>query len=240
MNIIDDNRYTREIDAFGTTLERPLAVIVVSAHWESRGTLVSTVAQPTTIHDFLGFPRSLYEITYPAPGAPELAERVADTLGFGIDAERGLDHGAWAVLKRLFPKADVPVCQLSLDRALTPRQHYELGRKLGFLRDEGVLVVGSGDIVHNLYLMEPQRDAEPFDWAASFDEFVKTCIMKGDDESLIRYEQRGDEARLSIPTNEHYLPMLYVLAMRRDGDQATYFHEGIQHASVSMSSFVLG
>jgi 4,5-DOPA dioxygenase extradiol len=218
-------------------------VLCVSAHWYLPATLVTAAQTPRTIHDFGGFPKELSAVRYPAPGAPELAARVADLLAplpVGLDTRWGLDHGTWSVLVHVFPKADVPVVQLSIDETQPPRFHHELGRRLAPLRDEGVLLVGSGNLVHNLHAYAWGRHpAAPFDWAVRFETKARELIAAGDDVPLVDYESLGEDALLSAPTPEHYLPLLYVLGARLPGDAARFPVEGIDGGSVSMLSVEL-
>jgi len=244
MNALLDNAYTRAWAAIGTSLPRPAAVLAVSAHWYLPATMVTASRTPRTIHDFGGFPRELYQVEYPAPGSPELAERVQDLLApaqVRLDEGWGLDHGTWSVLCHVFPNADVPVVQLSIDETAPPQLHYEMGRRLAPLRDEGVLIVGSGNIVHNLHTYAWGRHGvEPFDWAIRFEEQARACLLKGDDAQLIDYERLGRDATLSVPTPEHYLPLLYVIAVRAEGEQVSFPVEGVDGGSVSMLAVQIG
>lgn len=242
MYAIEENRYMQKWRRLGDTLPRPEAILCISAHWESEGLRLSGAAAPETIHDFYGFPQALFDVQYPAPGSPELAALVAGELSDlnpVIDGERGLDHGAWAVLKGLYPDADVPVVQLSLDRRQPPHRHYELGRRLAFLRERGVLLLGSGNIVHNLGNIV-WRPAAQHAWALEFDAAVASAIEAGEDDAVIRYEQFGEAARLAVPTNEHYLPLLYILALRRPQESITFFNAVVEMGSLSMRSLLLG
>jgi 4,5-DOPA dioxygenase extradiol len=244
MNAIEDNVYSRAWREAAETIPRPKAILCISAHWETEGTFVTAMAQPKTIHDFYGFPDALYRVRYPAPGSPELAERVRSLAGstavrLDDGYSWGLDHGAWSVLRRMYPGADIPTVQLSLDRTQHPLFHYELGRELFALREEGVLVVGSGNIVHNLRLL--QWDAvEPFPWAAEFDHTAAELIRAGEHDQLVAYQALGEAARLSIPTNEHYLPLLYTLALQQAGEPVSFFAEGLPLGSISMRSVRIG
>lgn len=232
--------------ALGRDLPRPKAVLMVSAHWETHGgTAVTAMPRPATIHDFRGFPQALFDMQYPAPGSPELAARVralAGLEGVALDEAWGLDHGTWSVLVHSYPDADIPVVQLSMDRALSPRQHYELGRRLRPLRDEGVLIAGSGDIVHNLRAMRRDGSNEPFDWALRFDAAVKAALSDGDHDRLIALADpagpAGDDARLAA--DEHFLPLLYVAAQQDPGEPVRFFNEAIDLGSVSMTGVVFG
>lgn len=241
MNALEDNAFTRAWRAVAAALPRPRAVLCVSAHWETDGPRVTAREQPRTIHDFYGFPPELFRVQYPAPGAPALAERVV-ALGAAHGAARdtgwGIDHGAWSVLIRMYPEADVPVVQLSLDTGLSPAEHFALARALRPLRDEGVLLLGSGNIVHNLRLMRWESTA--FDWAEAFDARVAERIEQGDDDALIDWRALGPGAALAVPTAEHYLPLLYALAQRGPGEKATFFAEGVTLGSISMRSVRIG
>jgi 4,5-DOPA dioxygenase extradiol len=241
MNAIEDNAYRRSWGALGKRLRRPKAILCVSAHWETRGVYVTGSEHPDTIHDFNGFPRALFDVRYPAPGSPELARRVADLLDpvrVHIDANRGLDHGAWGVLQPMYPEADIPVVQLSLSVLQPGAWHYDLARELAPLRDEGVLVVASGNIVHNLRLFK-YKDAAPLDWASRFDEDVAEHIATGHHDGLLGYETLGSDALLAIPSPEHYLPLLYVLGMQREDDPVEFFNDEVRSA-LSMRSVLIG
>ena len=241
-NAIEDNEFSRAWLEMAQLLPcRPRAIVCVSAHWESAGTLVCAVDRPKTIHDFGGFPRELFDLQYPAPGSPELARLIRETAmetEIGLDLQWGLDHGAWSVLHRMFPEADIPVVQLSIDRTKGAAFHYRLGRELRTLRDRGVLIVGSGNIVHNLGRVVWQDTA--YDWAVDFDALIKQLIVSGDHEAIIDYQALGRGARLSIPTNEHFLPLLYVLAMQDSADEIRFFAEKVTLGSMSMRSVLIG
>jgi 4,5-DOPA dioxygenase extradiol len=240
MNIVADNSYTRDLERVGTALAKPRAVLVVSAHWSTRGFFVGSDETNITIHDFYGFPDVLYEKRYPAPGAPDVAERVVElTHGVVQTAERGLDHAAWAPLIRVWPAADVPVLELSLDLAEPAADHYALGRLLAPLRDEGVLLVGSGNIVHNLMRIDWDEEAPAFAWAREFDAFVADAVADGRHQDLIDYLAHP-LGHAAAPTPDHYLPLLYVLAAQGEGETVTTAHEGIQHGSVSMRCLRVG
>ena len=230
--------YAEAWRALAATLQKPRAVLMVSAHWETEDTAVTAMGAPRTIHDFYGFPQPLYEQRYPASGDPALALRVAALLAparVGLDQEWGLDHGTWSVLAHVFPNADVPVLQLSLDRRLDGAAHYALARKLRPLRDEGVLIAGSGDVVHNLSLMRRTPDAAPYDWAERFHDEVKRRIKAGDHAGLADFAGLGPDAALSIPTPEHFLPLLYVLA-QQDGrsEPPSFFTDSLDLGAISM------
>jgi 4,5-DOPA dioxygenase extradiol len=240
MNIVEDNSYTRDLARLAAELPRPSAILVISAHWLTTESRVLAAEFPRTIHDFLGFPEELYDMTYLAPGAPALAEETARLTGGEPDEEWGLDHAGWSPLSHMYPDADIPVFEMSLDVTAAPREHYELGRKLAPLRERGVLVLGSGNLVHNLMVVQWDEDAEPYPWARDFDAKVATLLEAGDDDALVDYERLGPEADLAVPTNDHYLPMLYTLAVRTPGESLTFTHEGFQNASVSMRCFRVG
>ena len=242
MNAIEDNEFSRSWMEIGRSIPKPNAILCISAHWVTEGTKVTAMKQPRTIHDFYGFPDELYAMRYPAPGSPELAEMIRQMVRKAHvepDSGWGLDHGTWLVLSRMFPDADVPVVQLSLDGTKEPAFHYELAKELRQLRDEGVLILGSGNIVHNLGMVN-WDDGAPYDWALDFDEKVKQFILSGDHKSIIHYEQFGDLARLSIPTNEHYLPLLYALGQQDDDDRITFSTETVTLGSISMRSVMIG
>ena len=229
--------------ALGRSLPRPRAVLMVSAHWYVEGAAVTAMARPPTIHDFGGFPDELFRVNYPAPGAPWLAERVAELLAptpVRQDQDWGLDHGTWSVLRHLLPEADVPVVQLSIDRTRPPAWHFEIGRRLRGLRDEGVLVAGSGDVVHNLRAAVWGGGAQPLDWAERFNRLVRDTIATGDRASLIDYPALGRDAMLSSPTPEHYLPLLYVLGAADADEPAAFFTDSIDMGSISMLGVTLG
>jgi len=241
MNAIENNEFSRAWAQEGKSLPRPKAILCISAHWETAGTHVTAMELPKTIHDFYGFPQPLYQVKYPAPGSPDLARLAQKTVRKAqvrLDEEWGLDHGAWAVLCRMFPDADIPVVQLSLDRTKDPAFHYDLGKELKALRNEGVLIVGSGNMVHNLGVMSWQDMA--FDWAVEFHEKLRRLILAGDHDAMIHYRNLGEAARLSIPTNEHYLPMLYVLALQDKDDQIEIFTDKVTLGSISMRSLRIG
>jgi len=244
MNALEHNAWTDAWTAMGAAIPRPKAVLSISAHWYIPATLVTVMGRPRTIHDFGGFPEELYNVSYPAPGSPELAGRVQELLasvGVESDDRWGLDHGTWSVLCHVFPRADVPVVQLSIDGTKPPSFHYEMGRMLAPLRDEGVLVIGSGNTVHNLQAYAwGQHDVTAFDWATRFEEHVRGCLIKGEDGPLIDYQSFGRDATLSVPTPDHYLPLLYVLALKREGDDLAFPVGGLDGGSVSMLTVQIG
>lgn len=241
MNAIEDNRFSQAWQRIAASFPRPEAIVCVSAHWETRESMVTAMPQPRTIHDFGGFPRELFEKQYPAPGDADLARRISSMVRsapVGLDSRWGLDHGTWSVLCRTYPEANIPVIQLSLNRTLTPQEHYDLGRELRPLRDNGILIMGSGNIVHNLGLMVWEDTA--FDWAERFDAQVKQWIDTGDHQAMIQYEKLGQDARLSINSAEHYLPLLYVLGAVDENEPHRYFCEEIWGGSLSMRCVLLG
>ncbi len=244
LNALAENDYTRAWAAIGAEIPRPRAVLCVSAHWYLPGTAVTAVERPRTIHDFGGFPRELYEVKYPAPGDPALARRVRDLLAptpVALDERWGLDHGTWSVLCHVFPEADVPVVQLSMDETEPAAFHYEIGKRLGPLRDEGVLIIGSGNVVHNLHTYAWGRhEVEPFDWAVRFEARARALLTAGDDPLLVNYEALGRDAQLSAPTPDHFLPLLYVMGLRREGEAVSFPAEGFDGGSVSMLSIKIG
>ena len=244
MNALHDNEWSRGWAAIGQRFSKPRAVLSVSAHWYLPATAVTAMAMPRTIHDFGGFPRELFEVQYPAPGDLGLVRRVRELLNpleVRADLSWGLDHGTWSVLRHVFPGADVPVVQLSIDESKPPAFHYGLGRLLRPLRDEGILVIGSGDIVHNLHTYAwGRRPAEPFDWALRFEGRARELVLRGDHQPLVKYESLGPDAELSVPTPEHYLPLLYVLGASDEGDAVTFPVEGMDGGSISMLSVQFG
>jgi 4,5-DOPA dioxygenase extradiol len=244
LNALRENDYTQAWKALGQKLARPKAVLAVSAHWYLPGTAVTAMPAPATIHDFGGFPPELFEVRYPAPGDPDLAHRIKGLLApcaVELDHRWGLDHGTWSVLCHVFPNADVPVVQLSIDETRPPEFHYQLGKRLSTLRDEGVLIIGSGNLVHNLHTYAWGRHAvEPFDWAVRFEQQARAFLLAGDDAPLINYETLGRDAMMAAPTPDHYLPLLYVIALRRQDERVTFPVEGFDGGSISMLSVQIG
>jgi 4,5-DOPA dioxygenase extradiol len=243
MNAIEDTAYARAWRDLGTAIPKPRGILMISAHWYTRGTAVTAMDAPRTIHDFGGFPQALFDVEYPAPGSAALAQRTADLLApaqVHQDLSWGLDHGTWGVLVHAYPHADVPVVQLSLDGTQPPEYHYALAQRLAPLRDEGILIAASGNVVHNLRTMRRSETSSPYDWAAQFEQEVRDHITRGEHEPLIHYDQAGQAARLSIPTPEHYLPLLYVLAQQRADDAVSFPTAGIDLGSISMLSVAVG
>ena len=247
MNAIEDTRWSRAWRELGTTLRenypRPKAILVISAHWMTPGVGVTAMAQPQTIHDFGGFPDALFAMQYPAPGAPELAQRIQQLLApeaVSLDQSWGLDHGAWSVLVHLFPDADIPVVQLSLDLAQPNHFHYALGQALRPLRDEGVLILGSGNVVHNLRLIQWQGGQSAPAWSARVEQRVMECLRNGDHAALIDYPNLDPQAMLAIPTSEHYLPLLYIAGLQLEGETPHFPIQGIDLGTISMLSVGFG
>jgi 4,5-DOPA dioxygenase extradiol len=242
MNGIEDNVFSAEWQTLGKKLPVPTAVLCISAHWLTRGTHITAMEHPQTIHDFGGFPQALFDVQYPAPGSPSLAEETAATIKstpVELDHEWGLDHGSWTVIRRMYPEANIPVLQLSLDFTRGAQSHYALAKELVALRKKGVLIMGSGNMVHNLRLMNWQTPESGFDWAETTNEKFKQLIRDNDHQPLIQYENLGREAKLSIPTPEHYLPMLYVLALKEEKENVRFFNDKTVMGSISMTSFAV-
>jgi 4,5-DOPA dioxygenase extradiol len=244
LNALAHNAYTEGWASIGRSIPRPRAVLSVSAHWYIPSCALTSNQVPPTIHDFGGFPKELYQVNYPAPGSPELAWQVRDllaSLAVRLDDGWGLDHGTWAVLRHVFPEADIPVVQLGIDGTKPPKFHYDLGKRLAPLREEGVLVVGSGNLVHNLTAYAwGDREARAFDWAVRFEERVREALLQGEDEALVDYRRFGRDAALAVPTPDHYLPLLYVLGLRREQEPVTFPVQGVDGGSVSMLAVRVG
>lgn len=242
MNAIEENEFVTGFRNIGKTLPRPAAILCVSAHWETRGTLVTAMANPPTIHDFGGFPKELFEVQYPAPGSPALAQETKSIIRkteIGLDDQWGLDHGAWSVIKHLYPDADVPVIQMSLDYYQTPQYHYELAKELAVLRTRGVLIIGSGNMVHNLGMVAWDKlnaGEYGYDWALEARSQMKKFMLDGDHRSLIQYQSQGKAFELAIPSPEHYLPLLYTLALQEKDDKITLFNDKAIAGSLTMTS----
>lgn len=242
MNAIEENEFTAGFRKMGEGIPKPNAVLVVSAHWETRGTFVTAMEKPRTIHDFGGFPKALFDVQYPAPGSPQVAAETKNIITqttVGLDEKWGLDHGAWSVVKHLYPKADVPVLQLSLDYYQTPQYHYELARQLAALRQKGVLIIGSGNMVHNLRMVawDKLNDTEyGYDWALEAREKMNNYIRSGDHQALINFRSQGKAFELAIPTPEHYLPLLYTLALQEKGEEITLYNDKAIGGSLTMTS----
>ena len=246
MNAIEENEFVTGWRSIGKTLPKPAAILCVSAHWETKGTFVTAMEKPMTIHDFGGFPKALFDVQYPAPGSPELAKEtksIVTKTAVGLDEKWGLDHGAWSVIKHLYPKADVPVIQMSLDYYQTPQYHYELAKELASLRNKGVLIIGSGNIVHNLGMVAWDKlnaDNYGYDWAVEASEKMKKYILDGNHKELIDYKSQGKAFNLAIPTPEHYLPLLYMLALKEENEKLSLFNDKTVGGSLSMISLKIG
>lgn len=242
MNAIDENEFVAGFRKVAGEIPRPAAILCVSAHWETRGTYVTAMEKPRTIHDFGGFPRELYEVQYPAPGNPELAketQHLVTTTAIKMDDKWGLDHGAWSVIRQMYPKADIPVIQLSLNQNMAASDHYRLAKELSVLRGKGVLIIGSGNIVHNLGMVDwrnMNKVGHAYDWATEAREKINRFILTDDHKSLINYRNHGHEFGLSIPTPEHYLPLLYVLALKGKNDAVQLFNDKAIAGSLTMTS----
>jgi 4,5-DOPA dioxygenase extradiol len=247
MNAIEENEFVTGFRNVGNEITKPNAIICISAHWETKGTFVTAMKQPKTIHDFGGFPKALFDVQYPAPGSPELAketQKLITKTAVGLDDEHwGLDHGAWSVIKHLYPEADVPVIQMSLDYRQSPQYHYELAKELAALRKKGVLIVGSGNMVHNLRMVAWQRLNEVgygYDWAIEANENMKKFILNGNHQNLINYQSQGKSFELAIPTPEHYLPLLYTLALKEETEAVQLFNDKLLAGSLTMTSLKIG
>jgi 4,5-DOPA dioxygenase extradiol len=241
MNAIEHNAFTKTLHGVSARLPKPKAVCVVSAHWVTSGSQVLASVQPRTIHDFSGFPRPLYEVQYPAPGAPAEAERLARNLEIGRDETWGLDHGAWSVLRHMYPNADVPASQLSLDERRSFKEHLELGREIQALRERGVLILGSGNIVHNLGRIDWNNPSGAYDWAVEFDAKVKAAVEAHDADTLAQPQKWGETLLATAhPSVEHYLPLLYCMGSTDERDAVSYPYEGFDFGSISMRMILFG
>jgi 4,5-DOPA dioxygenase extradiol len=246
MNAIEENEFVTGWRNIGSTLPKPNAILCISAHWETRGTHVTATEKPKTIHDFGGFPEKLYEVQYPAPGSPELANMIKSLIKkttVELDDKRGLDHGCWSVIKHLYPEASVPVIQMSLDYYQSPEYHYNLAKELSSLRKNGILIIGSGNIVHNLGLVRWEKVGEPgngYDWAIEANEKIKNLILTNDHKPLIDYKSQGRAFNLAIPTPEHFLPLLYSLALKEENEIVSIFNDKAVMGSLTMTSIKIG
>lgn len=243
MNAILENEFTKTWENMGKTLPRPQAILCVSAHWLTQGTHITAMEKPETIHDFGGFPQKLFDQQYPAPGSPEFAKETASLFDEGtvhLTQEWGLDHGTWSVLIKMYPNADIPVYQMSIDYSKSPQYHYELAKQLSTLRDHGVLIIGSGNIVHNLRQVN-WHATKPYDWAVEFNEKIKNSILTGNHKDVINYQNLGSAAQLSVPSNDHYLPLMYSMGLiDRDKDEISVFNDAYDLGSVSMTGIKIG
>lgn len=242
MNALDDNIFTKGFQEISKTLPKPRAILCISAHWETKGTFVTGMQHPETIHDFGGFPQALFDVQYPAPGSPELAKetnKIIQSTEVGITNDWGLDHGCWTVVKFLFPNADIPIVEMSIDYTKGPEYHYALGRELAALRRKGVLIVGSGNTIHNLRKAawdKMNQIGYAYDWAHVANEKMKSLIVDGNHKDLIAYDKQGIEFQMSIPTPEHYMPLMYTLGLQEKDEVATIFNDGIVAGSLNMLS----
>lgn len=242
MNAVEENEFVSGFRKVSTEITKPSAILCISAHWETKGTFVTAMEKPATIHDFGGFPKELFDVQYPAPGSPQLAKQTKELVtktNIGLDDQWGLDHGAWSVIKHLYPAADVPVIQLSLDRYQTPQYHYQLAKELAALRKKGILIIGSGNMVHNLGMVAWNKLSKPgfaYDWAIQASDKMKHYIQEDNHQALVDYSKQGKEFNLSIPTPEHFLPLLYILALKEKGEQVTLFNDQPLGGSLTMTS----
>ena len=246
MNAIGENEFVQNWRELGKTLPKPKAILCISAHWETRGTFVTAMPHPPTIHDFGGFPKALFDVQYPAPGSTEFAhetKRIVTKTEVGLDEKWGLDHGAWSVIKNIYPLADVPVFEMSLDYYQSPQFHYDLAKELSSLREKGVLIIGSGNLVHNLRMVSWDKVDEPeygFDWALQADDLFKRLILANKHKELINFSALGKEVQLAIPTPEHFLPLIYTLALKKEDEPVTIFNDNAVMGSLTMTSVKFG
>ncbi|WP_240773355.1 4,5-DOPA dioxygenase extradiol [Pontibacter sp. SGAir0037] len=243
MNALEENEFTRTWQHIGQDLPKPRAILCISAHWETKGTFVTAMEAPRTIHDFYGFPRALFEVQYPAAGNKEVAEltqQLVQKTQIGLDHEWGFDHGSWSVIRHIYPQADVPLLQLSIDYSKPAVWHYELAKELSELRKKGVLIIGSGNIVHNLRTINWQQKEGGYDWAEEVNESVKNLILQDNHRPLQQFEKLGSAAALAIPTPEHYLPLLYTLGVKEEGEQVSFLNDKLLMGSLSMTSVKVG
>ncbi|MBU3158471.1 4,5-DOPA dioxygenase extradiol [Clostridium frigoris] len=243
MNAVLNNEYTEAIRQSTQNIPRPEAILVISAHWETEGTFITSSDSPEQIYDFYGFPDELYNLKYNPTGSKKYAQMVARELkdSYVMLTEKwGLDHGAWSVLSHMYPKAGIPVFQMSLNKLGDEQYHYDLGRKLSKLREKGILIIGSGDIVHNLRVMDYDMNATPFEWASEFDNYICDAIVNRKHDNIINYQKTGKSFKLAVPTKEHYLPLLYIAGIQDEEDEVKFIYKGIQHRSMSMTSIKIG
>jgi len=246
MYAVEENEFVESWRNLGKELPKPKAIICISAHWETRGTQVTAMQHPPTLHDFGGFPRELYEVQYPAPGDPDLAkETIRLITGTSVlpDEKWGLDHGTWSVIRRIYPKADIPVIQLSLDYHKSPEEHYNLAKELASFREKGVLIVGSGNIVHNLRHVawdKPDDEEYGHDWAIEANEMIKKLIVENNHKALIDYKTLGAAVQMAVPSPDHYLPLLYALALKKENEELSFFNDKAVMGSLTMTSLKIG
>jgi 4,5-DOPA dioxygenase extradiol len=241
MNVIEDNQFTKQWELLGKSISKPKAILSISAHWETQGARVTAMENPRTIHDLGNFPQALFDIEYPAKGSLELAKRIQSLVtsaNVTLDLNWGLDHGTWGLLTKMYPEANIPVIQLSLDKSLSPTEHYQIGKELKSLRDEEVLILGSGNIVHNLSYYSPTNN-EPMDWAEEFDEKIKQYLLKDDHQGIVNFESLGEIAHLSNPTPEHFLPLIYIVALQEEDERIIFPVEGLVGRSASMRGVMI-
>lgn len=245
MNAIEDNEFVLGFKNIGKQIPTPNAILCISAHWETKGTFVTAMSHPRTIHDFGGFPKALFDVQYPAPGSPELAKQtqaLVEKTALGLDYSWGLDHGAWSVLKHLYPEANIPIIEMSIDYTQKPEYHYELAKQLAALRNKGVLIVGSGNMVHNLGLVawnQLNADGFAFDWAVEANEKMKHMISTNHHEALINFNSQGSAFDLAIPTPEHFIPLLYTLALKEEKENIKFFNDKAFAGSITMTSLLI-
>lgn len=245
MNAIEDNEFSQSWKKLGEKLPKPTAIVCISAHWETKGTFVTAMPKPQTIHDFGGFPQALFDVQYPAPGNPELAKEIKSSIStteIGMDEKWGLDHGTWSIIRPMYPKADIPVIQLSLDYTQAPAYHYQLAKQLNKLRRKGVLIVGSGNMVHNLGKIAWNKMNEPeygFDWALEANNKMKEFILTENHQALINFKNQGKAFDLAIPTPEHYLPLLYILGLKENKEEINFFNDKAVMGSLTMTSLLI-
>ncbi len=243
MNILADNLFTQDLKNLRDCISEPEAILVISAHWLTRGTHLTASARPQQIYDFYGFPDNLYKYKYNAPGSPEIAKIITETIGNNLilpDPDRGIDHAAWSVLKHIYPEQKIPVLELSLDIEKDPDYHYRLGQKLAVLREKNILIIGSGNVIHNLSDIDSDEKAPHFEWAEVFDSQIKSALLNREYDRLINYRDLGSLSRRAIPYADHYLPMLYILGMTGEDENVIFVHESVQNGSISMRSFITG
>jgi 4,5-DOPA dioxygenase extradiol len=245
MNAIEDNEFSQSWKKLGEKLPKPTAIVCISAHWETKGTFVTAMPKPQTIHDFGGFPQALFDVQYPASGNPELAKEIKNNIStteIGLDEKWGLDHGTWSIIRPMYPKADIPVIQLSLDYTQAPAYHYQLAKQLNKLRRKGVLIVGSGNMVHNLGKIAWNKMKEPefgFDWALEANNKMKEFILSENHQALINFKNQGKAFDLAIPTQEHYLPLLYILGLKESKEEIKFFNDKAVMGSLTMTSLLI-
>jgi len=241
MNAIEDNEFSREWSRIGKSTVKPQAILSISAHWLTDGTFVTAMKKPKTIHDFYGFPKALFDVEYPSPGNPQLAKETQTQVSktqIILDKEWGLDHGTWSVVRKMYPDANIPVIQLSIDYTKDLLWHYELAKELSELRKKGVLILGSGNLVHNLRMINWQNPEGKYDWAEEINSKFKENILNNHFKNLVNYNELGSEAKLAIPTTDHYIPMLYILGLRNKRDEIKFFNDKTVLGSISMTSFI--